>query len=92
MHACGVSLDVRNKGLLFAGMSGAGKSTLTRLWQKHAGLTILSDDRVILRNKAESYRIYGTPWHGDALGASARSVPLDRIFILKQASKNKLIP
>lgn len=90
LHACAMVIDELGKGLLFTGISGAGKSTLTRLWQQHAGVTILSDDRVILRKKGREFWIYGTPWHGDALGASARTAPVDQIFILKQAKRNHI--
>ncbi len=47
LHGCGVVDD--DEGLLFLGFSGAGKSTLARLWRRHPGATILSDDRIILR-------------------------------------------
>ena len=93
LHASAIALDKQDRGLLFTGMSGAGKSTLTRLWQDRTDdVTILSDDRVIIRKKADGYWIYGTPWHGDGLGASPKAVPLDRIFILNQALDNKLSP
>lgn len=92
MHACAIGFTESHTGFLFAGMSGAGKSTLTRLWQKREGITILSDDRVILRKKQDGYWLYGTPWHGDALGASSCAVPLEKIFILKQSPRNELKP
>jgi len=92
LHACAVALENLEFGLLFTGMSGAGKSTLTRLWQKQPGVTILSDDRVILKKKEDGYWIYGTPWHGDALGASAYGAPVKHIFVLKQAISNYLTP
>lgn len=91
LHACAVAVDDYDNGLVFVGMSGAGKSTLARLWQKRVGITILSDDRVILLKKNDKYWVYGTPWHGDARVASARSLPIDRIFVLQQAQKNELI-
>ncbi len=50
MHACGV-VDPAGQGYLFAGQSGAGKTTIARLWQKVGGMTVLSDDRIILRNQ-----------------------------------------
>jgi len=90
LHSCGVALHEFQKGFLFTGMSGAGKSTLTRVWQQRPGNSILSDDRVVLRKKDSRYWIYGTPWHGDALGSSACTVPVDNIYILKQAPVNSL--
>ena len=33
-------------------------------------------------------RMYGTPWHGEAMYASPRSAPLARIFILQHGQGN----
>ncbi|OJX45992.1 MAG: hypothetical protein BGO78_03660 [Chloroflexi bacterium 44-23] len=90
LHACAMKIEGLNIGLIFAGVSGAGKSTITRLWMNQPGVTILSDDRIIVRKKDDGYMIYGTPWHGDALGASSQSAKIDRIYILKQAPVNQI--
>jgi len=37
-------------------------------------------------------RMYGTPWHGEAMYASPNSAPLARIFILEHGSGNVLTP
>jgi hypothetical protein len=37
-------------------------------------------------------RIYGTPWHGEAMYASPNSAPLARIFILEHGHGNVLTP
>jgi hypothetical protein len=89
LHACGVRDG--DQGLLFAGTSGAGKSTLTRLWEEHDGVTVLSDDRVIVREHDGRFWAYGTPWHGDAWAASPDIVPLERIFIIQHASENQAV-
>ncbi|MBN2103325.1 hypothetical protein JW835_04705 [bacterium] len=86
-HACGV--DDQGDGLLFTGNSTHGKSTMANLWiQNHA--QILNDDRVVVRQVKESFRIYGTPWHGDISVTSSHSVPLKKIFIIRHADKNQL--
>lgn len=85
IHACGVDLD--GWGLAFTGTSGTGKSTTARIWQKR-GVTILSDDRLILRRKQQGYWVYGTPWHGEAALSCARGVPLERLYFLVQAREN----
>ena len=85
LHSCGVADDGR--GLLFAGVSGAGKSTLAKLWEK-TDATLLSDDRIIVRRINGRFRMYGTPWHGDADIASPESVPLERLFFTEHASRN----
>ncbi len=88
MHGCGI--QVEDKGLLFVGESGAGKSTLTRLWNREKDVAILSDDRTIVRRKGDHYRIYGTPWHGEAKFGVAQSARLDKIFFIRHADSNTL--
>ena len=90
VHACAVRDG--EDGVLFAGTSGAGKSTMARLWQEHTGATLLSDDRVILREHDDDFWIYGTPWHGDAGAASPERAPLRRIFILSHGRETRAVP
>lgn len=85
LHALGV--DVGGRGVLFCGVSGAGKSTMGNLW-KDTGVTLLSDDRIIVRRNDRGYVIHGTPWHGDAHIASPESAPLEKIFFLSAAPSN----
>lgn len=91
VHACGV-VDTNGDGYLFAGHSGAGKTTMARLWEREQGVTILSDDRVILRQEEEQTWMYGTPWHGEAGLASASRAPLSQIFFIRHGRKNALQP
>ena len=89
VHACAIKDG--DRGLLFAGTSGAGKSTTADLWRLKENITILSDDRVILRKHEGRFWIYGTPWHGSGRFASPNAVPLTRIYFLKQAPENQLL-
>lgn len=89
IHACGV-IDLAGNGYLFAGHSGAGKSTTARLWRERGGITILSDDRIILRKSDGKVWMYGTPWHGDAGLASPARIPLTGIYFLEKGQKNEL--
>jgi hypothetical protein len=91
VHGCGLIWEGR--GILLLGTSGAGKSTSARLWAQRPGVTILSDDRIVVRADADAdgYRIYGTPWHGDAGYESPVSAPLDAVFVLEQAPRNRVI-
>ena len=91
VHSCGVVTD-DGRGRLFVGHSGAGKSTTSRLWMHRPGVCVLSDDRIILRQHGNEFRMYGTPWHGDAGLAAQASNRLDRIFLLEHASKNEIFP
>ena len=86
LHACGIVIE--DKGILFLGESGAGKSTLARMWDQESGVDILSDDRVIVRKQDQKFRIYGTPWHGDAAFGSPREARLERIFFLSHGQEN----
>jgi hypothetical protein len=88
VHACG--LVIGGRGLLFLGTSGAGKSTTARLWKERGGVTILSDDRIVIRPDGDGFRIYGTPWHGEAGWETPASARLDAVFILDQAPRNRI--
>lgn len=92
LHGCGV-ITPEGRGLLLCGHSGAGKSTSARLWTGMKDAHVLSDDRIILRRESSGrFTMHGTPWHGDAGVAEAASWPLDAIFILCHAPRNRLRP
>jgi hypothetical protein len=42
--------------------------------------------------RKKGMRMYGTPWHGEAMYASPNSAPLSRIFILEHGQGNILTP
>ena len=90
LHSCGVIHQ--GQGLLFAGIGGAGKSTTARQWQVQDGARVINDDHVIVRKVGGQFRIYGTPWHGREGLALAEDAPLKRVFILKHADANQLLP
>ena len=94
IHGCAL-MDDRGRAYVFPGQSGAGKSTMATLWceQARAGqVTLLSDERVVIRTDGEQIRVYGTPWHGDARSASPLSGTLAGIFFLTQAPNNRVTP
>ncbi len=89
LHACGV-VDESGTGYLFVGHSGAGKTTTARLWKDLPGVTILSDDRIVLRRHAGRLLMHGTPWHGEGgLSAPARA-EITGIFILSHGPANEV--
>jgi hypothetical protein len=90
-HACAV-VDEDGRGYLFAGHSGAGKTTMARQWFEEAGVNVLSDDRVVLRNVDGRIWMYGTPWHGDEPLASPGRAVLTRAFFLEHAPANHDTP
>ena len=94
LHGAGI-VPVSGPGYLFVGHSGAGKSTTTRLWTSRDNVEVLSDDRIILRRDPDRFpgvRMYGTPWHGEAMYASPGSAALARIFVLDHGHGNVLTP
>lgn len=91
VHACGV-VDPYGHGHLFIGQSGAGKTTMARLWEDTPGATVLSDDRIILRQIGRKLWMYGTPWHGEAMLALPNRAPLERIYFLEKGEKNEVVP
>jgi hypothetical protein len=90
IHACGVT-DGWGGGLLFVGQSGAGKTTMARLWEGVGGAKVLSDDRIILRRVGDRFKVYGTPWHGEAALAEPSSAPLAGIFFLEHGTASALL-
>jgi len=88
LHSCGIVIE--DRGILFLGESGAGKSTLARMWDQENGVDILSDDRVIVRKKGREFRVYGTPWHGEAAFGSPREARLESIFFLRHGQENSV--
>ncbi len=94
LHGSGI-VRADGTGNLFVGHSGAGKSTTTRLWTEREDVQVLSDDRIIVRADSSVYggmRMYGTPWHGEAMHASPASALLARILILQHGHGNVLTP
>jgi len=89
VHAAGV-VTPDGRGLLFAGQSGAGKSTLSKLWRAEGGVTVLSDERIILRAEEGGVWMYGTPWHGEGYIAEPGRARLGRVFLLRQGPQNAL--
>ena len=89
----GVGIVHEGRGYLFVGQSGAGKTTTARLWlAEQPSVTVLSDDRIIVRKSGDGYRMYGTPWHGEAEICAASDAPLHAIFLLEQAAKSEVFP
>jgi hypothetical protein len=86
LHGCGIVVD--GQGYLFVGQSGAGKTTTARLWLAETeSPMILSDDRILVTEAAGGgFRMWGTPWHGEAEICAAADAPLKAIYLLEQAT------
>lgn len=88
VHAAGAIHH--GNGYVFAGPSGAGKSTISMLLSNFEEFTLLSDDRIVIRQTDGKFSMYGTPWPGDAGIAVNSKVPLRKIFFLEKGKKNML--
>ena len=89
VHGSGI-VSADGVGTLFAGQSGAGKTTMAKLWLSEPDITILSDERVVLRQEGGEIWMYGTPWHGDGRIANQGRARLGRVFFLRHAEQNGL--
>ena len=85
IHSAGIS--ALGGSYLFCGRSGAGKSTFSSLLSRQKTSHILSDDRIIVREKGGVFHAYGTPWPGEAGIAKNESAPLKGIFFLHKANR-----
>lgn len=106
MHACGVNHNGGGlifAGTSGAGKSTVADLWKTRIMQlksrslkksknleQSKNIILLSDDRIIIRKIDGRFLIFGTPWHGDSKVCSPEEAPLEKIFFLKQARKNKI--
>jgi hypothetical protein len=87
LHAACVSID--GKGYLFAGTSGAGKSTISEIWSKVPKATVVTDERVLIREQDGAIWAYGTPWHGTAHIHKNLGVQLQAVFFIQHGTENK---
>jgi len=87
-HAAG--MEYGDRAFLFTGASGAGKSTFSELLAGAKTGTILSDERMIVREIEGEMIAFGTPWAGTAGIARNGSAPLAGIFLLKHGRKNRI--
>ena len=87
LHASSAVLN--QKGFLFSGVSGAGKTTIAKLAPVDA--LLLTDEISYLRNTADGYWAYGTPFTGE-LGRNGENIsaPIAAVFLLTKGPHNEL--
>ena len=88
MHGSVLSVD--GGGYMFTAKSGTGKSTHTRLWREALGerVTMINDDKPLLKLTEEGIRVFGTPWDGKHRLSTNTSVPLKAIAYLTRDENN----
>ena len=92
LHGSALALD--GEGYLFSAKSGTGKSTHARLWREQFGdrVTIVNDDKPLLRVTDAGVIVYGTPWDGKHRLSTNTAVPLKSICFLERDVTNHIEP
>lgn len=85
-------LEYNGEAVVFTAKSGTGKSTHARLWREYLGdkVTMINDDKPIVRFIDDKFYIYGTPWNGKHSLSNNIKAPIKAIYYLHQAKENKV--
>ncbi len=91
-HCSSISVD--GQGVMFTAKSGTGKSTHRNLWLKNFGdrVTVINDDKPIIRKVKGKYYIYGTPWQGKENCGANIKVPAKALCFLSRSKENYIGP
>ncbi len=90
-HSSCLMLD--GEAYVFTAASGTGKSTHTALWRRHFGdrVTMINDDKPIIRKKGSDFFIYGTPWMGKADIGNNVKAPVKAVYVLRRGTQNSAV-
>ncbi len=90
-HSSSLMLD--GEAYVFTALSGTGKSTHTALWRRYFGdrVTMINDDKPIIRKHEGSFYIYGTPWMGKSEIGNNIKAPVKAVYILQRGQKNTAV-
>ncbi len=85
-------LEYKGEAIVFTAKSGTGKSTHTRLWREMLKdeVTMINDDKPIVRLIDGTFYIYGTPWNGKHSLSNNIKAPIKAIYYLHQADQNRV--
>ncbi|HCA04374.1 MAG TPA: hypothetical protein DEO32_00600 [Ruminococcaceae bacterium] len=85
------SLMMDGKAYVFTALSGTGKSTHTALWRKKFGgrVTMINDDKPLIRKIDGKYLVCSTPWMGKSEIGTNIDVPVKAIYVLERGTTNK---
>ena len=83
-------LRYKDEAIIFTAPSGTGKSTHAALWRRHFGddVTMINDDKPLVREKDGRFFIYGTPWNGKHAIGNNICAPIKAVVFLHQAPEN----
>ena len=92
IHGSALALD--GAAYLFAAPSGTGKSTPARLWREYLGdrVTMVNDDKPLVRIRGGGAVIFGTPWNGKHRLGENIAVPLRAVCFIERAQENRIRP
>ncbi len=86
----GSSFIKNGKAFIFVANSGTGKSTILKHVSKK---NILSDDVAVLKKHNDKFYVFTSPFDDKKyLGLPQKKVELGKIYFLKQASFNEVVP
>lgn len=90
IHGSALSLD--GNGYFFIAPSGTGKSTHAALWRKVFGekVTMVNDDKPLVKVENDEITIYGTPWDGKHRLSSNTGVLLKGICRIYRNKDNRI--
>ncbi|MBE6825248.1 MAG: hypothetical protein E7513_07965 [Ruminococcaceae bacterium] len=85
-------LEYEGNAYVFTAKSGTGKSTHSRLWREVFGdkVTMINDDKPIIRLIDDKFYIYGTPWNGKHHISNNIKSEIKAIYYLSQGSENAI--
>ena len=88
LHASALTLD--GQAFLFTADSGTGKSTHTQFWRERFGerVTVINDDKPLLKVTDGGVFVCGTPWNGKRRLSRNASAPVRAIVELERDSFN----
>ena len=88
-HSSALAMD--GEGYLFTALSGTGKSTHTRNWRRLFGdrVTMINDDKPIIRKIDGKFYVCGTPWMGKSDIGCNMIAPIKAVYVLQRGEENR---
>lgn len=91
-HSSCLRLD--GEGYLFTARSGTGKSTHTAFWRELFGdrVTMINDDKPIIRKIDGRFYVCSTPWMGKSNIGTNLIAPIKAVYVLCRDGQNSCEP